>query len=90
MRRLTAMIDRRGFNDPPPAKDWDERLERAKTTVFSLLNKSEKKINEVGEKIDREIEQKGWKNKISGFIKQKFTKKEKNLAGIGAVGDGVA
>jgi hypothetical protein len=50
------MIDRRSFDEATPAKDWDERLERAKTTVISLLNKSEKKINEVGEKIDKEIE----------------------------------
>lgn len=89
MRRLAAKLDRREFHENPPAKDWDERLERAKSAVVSLLNKGEKKINEVGEKIDRDIEQKGWRTKISGFFKEKFSKKEKSLSASGAVGDAV-
>lgn len=89
MRRLAAKIDRREFNENPPAKDWDERLERAKSAVVSLLNKGEKKINEVGERIDNNIEQKGWRTKISGFFKEKFAKKDKSLAASGTVGDAV-
>ena len=30
-RRLAAIIDGRGFNEKPPAKDWDEKITRAKT-----------------------------------------------------------
>jgi len=44
------------FDEVPPAKDWDERFDRAKSTVIQLINKGEKKINETGAKLDKEIE----------------------------------
>lgn len=78
MRKLNAKIDRRVFTEAPPAKDWDERFERAKSTVLGIINKGEKKISEVGTSIDNAVEKKDWKNKISGFFKEKFTKKDKN------------
>ena len=52
-----------------------ERLERAKTSVMTIFAKSEKKIQEVGEKVDKEIEKKDWKKKISGFFEEKFKRK---------------
>jgi hypothetical protein len=48
VRKLNASLDRREFTEAPPAKDWEERLVRAKTTFTTLLNKGEKKINELG------------------------------------------
>lgn len=78
-RRLTAAIDRNEqFKEIPPAKDWNERLNRAQSTVQSKLNVYERKILELGDKIDAKIEEKGWRSSISGFFKDKFTKKDKN------------
>ena len=73
------MIDRNiQFREIPPAKDWNERITRAQTTVQKNLNIYEKKIMDLGDKIDAKIEEKGWKNSISGFFKDKFSKKNKN------------
>ena len=37
MRKLAAHLDQRSFQENKPAKDWDERLERAKSTVKNLI-----------------------------------------------------
>ena len=82
VRKLTAKLDRRVFVEQPPAKDWDERLERAKSAVLNMLNKSEKKILEMGEKLDEEVEKRDtWKNKFSGYFKDKFKKKSQQTMG---------
>ena len=47
---------------------------RAKSTVQTWLNKGEKTIGEFGEKLDRDIEKRGWRSKISGFINEKKEK----------------
>lgn len=39
MRKLAAHIDQRVFNERQPAKDWDERLDRAKNTMKHLIEK---------------------------------------------------
>ena len=52
----------------PPAKDWGERFDRMKTVVKSTTNKVEKGIIENIDKIDKKVEEKGWKNKVSNFI----------------------
>lgn len=44
MRRLAAHIDQRLFTEKQPAKDWDERFERAKNSMKSLLSRTEKKV----------------------------------------------
>ena len=69
MRRLQARLERRGFSEKPPAKNINEKYQRAKTSVMALINRGEKKIQEVGGKIDGEIERKDWKRKISGYFK---------------------
>lgn len=43
-RRLAAIADSRGFNEKPPAKDWDEKITRAKTVWKDWVTISEKKI----------------------------------------------
>ncbi len=43
MRRLAAQLDQREFTEIPPARDWDERLSRAKNTMKQVFSKSEKK-----------------------------------------------
>lgn len=72
------MVDRRvDFREQPPAKDWNERITRAQTTVQKNLTKYERKIQELGEKIDAKIDEKGWREKVGNFFKDKF-KKNKN------------
>jgi len=36
-RKLQAHLDQRVFSEIPPAKDWDERLSRAKTSMKSIF-----------------------------------------------------
>lgn len=38
-RRLGAHLDQRVFTERQPAKDWDERFERAKSTMKNLVSK---------------------------------------------------
>ena len=44
MRRMQAHLDQRQFSDKQPAKDWDERFDRVKSTMKSLITKADKKI----------------------------------------------
>jgi len=44
VRRIAAHLDQRLFTEKQPAKDWDERFERAKQSMKSLINKTEMKI----------------------------------------------
>ena len=44
MRRLAAHLDQRMFSEKQPAKDWDERFERAKSTMKNLISIGEKKL----------------------------------------------
>ncbi len=37
-RKLQAHLEQRPFSDIPPAKDWDERFSRAKTTMKSIFS----------------------------------------------------
>jgi hypothetical protein len=53
---------------------------------MSLLSKGEKKISEMGDKLDTEVEKRSWSSKFTGL----FKRKKKDLAGAGAVGDAVA
>ena len=45
-RKLQAHLDQRPFTDTPPAKDWDERFSRAKTTMKSIFSKGCDKKNQ--------------------------------------------
>ncbi|CDW79899.1 adp-ribosylation factor gtpase-activating [Stylonychia lemnae] len=74
-RKLQALVDKnQQFREDPPAKDWNDRLTRASTVVQKSLDKYEKKILDIGDKIDAKIEEKGWRKSISGFFKNKFSK----------------
>lgn len=78
VRRLTAQLEEKLFIEVQPAKDWDERINRAKTAVIGLLSRGEKKIHEVGEKIDEDMEKKNLPGKISGYFKDKFNFKKRD------------
>lgn len=39
-RRLAAHLDQRVFTERQPAKDWDERFERAKNSMKNLFHTS--------------------------------------------------
>lgn len=51
MKKLAAHLDQRLFVERQPAKTWDERFERAKSSVKKLINKSDKKPVVVAEPI---------------------------------------
>jgi hypothetical protein len=69
-----AYLDGKQFNELPPPKDWNERMSRASSTVISAANKLEQSLIQVGDKLDKKIEEKGWKNKFDTFIAKKFRK----------------
>ena len=75
-KKLSAKIDDKNLIDQPPAKNIEEKLIRAKSTVETWLKKGERTISFYGEKIDRDIEKRGWRNKVSDYFKTKFGKKE--------------
>lgn len=52
VRRLEAALDRRMFTEEPPAKDWNERIQRAINTGQRISDKYEKKLIAIGDKID--------------------------------------
>ena len=55
-RRLTAALDRNDqFKEVAPAKDMTERMQRVSNTVNTKINVYERKILELGDKIDAEI-----------------------------------
>ena len=43
MKKLAAHLDQRPFTELQPAKDWDERFERAKASMKNLISKGDKK-----------------------------------------------
>jgi len=89
-KRLLAITDGRKFDEKPPAKDWDEKFARAKTVWADWVASSEKKINEFGDKVDKDLEKSDWKTKLkSTFTFNKTSKKEAKVIG-GAMGDTLA
>lgn len=80
VRRLTAQLEEKPFNEKPPSKDWEERLSRAKTAITSLISRSEKSITENSKEFDKKIEEakkEDLTDKITGFLKEKLTIKRK-------------
>lgn len=57
MKKLAAHLDQRLFVERQPAKTWDERFERAKSSVKKLINKSDKKPVVVAEPITPKSEE---------------------------------
>jgi hypothetical protein len=89
-RRLTALVDECAFKDKPPAKDWDDRIGRAKLSFVQWYEQSERKIMDIGEKVDNKVKEKDWKNKLAAVFKRNTNKGAAKLAGSGAVGDALA
>ena len=71
-RLLDAKIDKRPFEEKPPAKDWNETFDRTSTRVQRLVDKFEGKLLTFGGKIDKKMEEKGWKDKFKGYV-NKYT-----------------
>ena len=87
-RRLLSVVDGNDFKEKPPAKDWDDRIGRAKLSFVQWLELSEKKIMDLGDKVDSKVKEKDWKGKLSALFKRNNTGKK--LTGSGAVGDALA
>ena len=68
MKKHQAVLDGLEQKDLPPAKDWGERFDRMKTSIKTTTNKVERGFIENIDKIDKKVEEKGWKNKVSTFI----------------------
>lgn len=51
MRKLASHLDQKVFTEVKPAKDWDERFERAKSTVKSLIGSSTSKSTTSDKKV---------------------------------------
>jgi len=66
-----AKLDGVDFKELPPAKDWGERIERAKKGVLTFASKQGDNIAEQVEKLEKKVEEKGWKDKIGGFLRRK-------------------
>lgn len=54
-KRLAAVLDGRQFSEKPPAKDWDERFERAKSAWQEFVESSERKMAELGDKVGEKM-----------------------------------
>ena len=61
----------------PPAKDWGERLDRAKTGIFSFASNQKDNIKEVAHKVDSKIEEKGIYDKVGGFFRKSLKTNKK-------------
>lgn len=84
-KRLEAQLDGKNFTELPPTKNWNETLVRAQSKVIGVVENAESKIIQMSDQIDKKIEEKGWKDKIGGFINKtvlrKNSKKEEGLTG---------
>jgi hypothetical protein len=47
VKKLTAHLDQKPFNEIPPAKDWNESFARAKKSMKSLIKKVDKPIKNI-------------------------------------------
>jgi hypothetical protein len=48
------------------------------SAVVNLTGKAEKKITEIGDQVDKKIEEKKLRESVTGFFKKAFTKKNGN------------
>jgi hypothetical protein len=71
-----AKLDGIEFKELPPAKDWGERLDRAKKGLFSAATKGEKTISDGIGKIDKKVGESGWKDKLGGLLRRKSKMEE--------------
>ena len=61
------------------------------STVFDWVERSERKLSQMGEKLDKDLEVADWKTKFVGLFKAKKNLKEVDrLAFTGSMGDALA
>lgn len=55
-RRLWSRVDEQPFNDLQPAKSYAEKYVRVKKAVSGWIHKTESKLGDIADKVDREAE----------------------------------
>lgn len=68
VRMLSAKLDRRPFFETAPARDWNQTFDRTQNAIQKIADKCEEKLVNFGKKIDKKMEDKGWKDKFKGMI----------------------
>lgn len=68
VRMLQAKLDRRPFNESPPVRDWNETFDRTQNAIQKIADKYEAKLMNIGKKIDKKFEEKGWKDKFKNLV----------------------
>jgi hypothetical protein len=68
-RRCVATVAQGNKVDfPKPAKDFNEKVDRAHTKLLEVGSKAESKINELSEKMDAKLQSTGFYAKIDSLI----------------------